>query len=149
MPRVEQLFGRSIPSAQYLGIYSAYIDFIRRRFNLTTDQNGQNRQTVTQAYEFVLNSVGLDVHAGKLWLDYIEMLKTGPGVLGGSSWQDMQKMDTLRKVYQRAQRPRQQHHEGRQPNHLTQTSTRCWLRWLRGVHESSEAMAQLDSVGEE
>lgn len=102
LPRVEQLFGRSIPSAQYLGIYSAYIDFIRRRFNLTTDQNGQNRQTVTQAYEFVLNSVGLDVHAGKLWLDYIEMLKTGPGVLGGSSWQDMQKMDTLRKVYQRA-----------------------------------------------
>lgn len=30
------------------------------------------------------------------------MLKTGPGVLGGSNWQDMQKMDTLRKVYQRA-----------------------------------------------
>ncbi|CAE7210127.1 hypothetical protein P3342_011985 [Pyrenophora teres f. teres] len=102
LPKVEHLFGRSIPSAQYLGIYSAYIDFIRRRFNLTTDQNGQNRQTVTQAYEFVLNSVGLDVHAGKLWLDYIEMLKTGPGVLGGSSWQDMQKMDTLRKAYQRA-----------------------------------------------
>jgi cleavage stimulation factor subunit 3 len=69
---------------------------------LTTDQNGQNRQTVTQAYEFVLGTVGLDVHAGKLWLDYIEMLKTGPGILGGSNWQDMQKMDTLRKVYQRA-----------------------------------------------
>jgi hypothetical protein len=30
------------------------------------------------------------------------MLKTGPGNLGGTSWQDMQKMDTLRKVYQRA-----------------------------------------------
>ncbi|XP_014561740.1 hypothetical protein COCVIDRAFT_85956 [Bipolaris victoriae FI3] len=102
LPKVEHLFGRSIPSAQYIGIYSAYIDFIRRRFNLTTDQNGQNRQTVTQAYEFVLNSVGIDVQAGKLWLDYIEMLKTGPGVLGGSNWQDMQKMDTLRKVYQRA-----------------------------------------------
>ncbi|KAF1839788.1 hypothetical protein BDW02DRAFT_563836 [Decorospora gaudefroyi] len=102
LPKVEHLFGRSIPLAQYLGIYSAYIDFIRRRFNLTTDQSGQNRQTVTQAYEFVLGYVGLDVQAGKLWLDYIEMLKTGPGVLGGTNWQDMQKMDTLRKVYQRA-----------------------------------------------
>ena len=69
---------------------------------MTTDQNGQNRQTVTQAYEFVLGAVGLDVYAGKLWLDYIEMLKTGPSILGGNNWQDMQKMDTLRKVYQRA-----------------------------------------------
>jgi cleavage stimulation factor subunit 3 len=69
---------------------------------LTTDQTGQNRQTITQAYEFVLGRVGIDVSAGRLWLDYIEMLKTGPGDASGSSWQDKQKMDTLRKVYQRA-----------------------------------------------
>lgn len=69
---------------------------------MTTDQNGQNRQIVTHAYDFVLERVGIDVDSGKLWLDYIEMLKTGPGVLGGTNWQDMQKMDTLRKVYQRA-----------------------------------------------
>jgi cleavage stimulation factor subunit 3 len=69
---------------------------------LTTDQSGQNRQVITQAYEFVLGQVGIDVDSGKLWLDYIEMLKTGPGVLYGSNWQDMQKMDTIRKVYQRA-----------------------------------------------
>lgn len=83
-------------------MYSSYIDFIRRRFNLTTDTTGTNRKTVTEAYEFVLDFVGIDVHAGRLWLDYIEMLKTAPGTLGGSSWQDKQKMDTLRAVYQRA-----------------------------------------------
>jgi cleavage stimulation factor subunit 3 len=97
------LFGKSIAqTGSYVPLYSSYIDFVRRRFNLTTDQTGQNRQTVTQAYEFVLGRVGIDVNAGKLWLDYIEMLKTGPGDAGGSSWQDKQKMDTLRKVYQRA-----------------------------------------------
>ena len=97
------LFGRGIGlAAAYLPLYASYIDFVRRRFNLTTDQSGQNRQTVTQAYEFVLNTVGIDVSAGRLWLDYIEMLKTGPGNLGGTNWQDMQKMDTLRKAYQRA-----------------------------------------------
>jgi cleavage stimulation factor subunit 3 len=69
---------------------------------LTTDQSGQNRQTITQAYEFVLGRVGIDISSGRLWLDYLEMLKSGPGNLGGTSWQDMQKMDTLRKVYQRA-----------------------------------------------
>ncbi|KAL6707419.1 mRNA 3'-end-processing protein rna14 [Coniothyrium glycines] len=102
LSKVEQLFGRSVPLAPYVPLYSSYIDFIRRRYNLTTDQSGQNRQVITQAYEFVLGQVGIDVDAGKLWLDYIEMLKTGPGVLYGSTWQDMQKMDTLRKVYQRA-----------------------------------------------
>lgn len=44
----------------------------------------------------------MDVEAGKLWTDYIDMIKTGPGVLYGSGWQDKQKMDTLRKVYQQA-----------------------------------------------
>lgn len=78
------------------------MDFVRRRFNLTNDQSGENRKILTQAYEFVLDQIGIDVDAGKLWVDYLEMLKTGPGVLGGTNWQDMQKMDTLRKVYQRA-----------------------------------------------
>jgi cleavage stimulation factor subunit 3 len=100
--KVEHLFGKSIALATYVPLYSSYIDFVRRRFNLTTDQTGQNRQTITQAYEFVLGRVGIDVSSGRLWLDYLEMLKTGPGNLGGTSWQDMQKMDTLRKVYQRA-----------------------------------------------
>ena len=50
----------------------------------------------------MLGQVGIDINAGKLWLDYLEMLKSGPGTLGGTNWQDMQKMDTLRKVYQRA-----------------------------------------------
>ncbi|KAL5121168.1 mRNA 3'-end-processing protein rna14 [Pleosporales sp. CAS-2024a] len=103
LQKVEVLFSRSISqTGSYVPLYSSYIDFVRRRFNLTTDQTGQNRQTITQAYEFVLGRVGIDISAGKLWLDYIEMLKTGPGNAGGSSWQDMQKMDTLRKVYQRA-----------------------------------------------
>ncbi|KAH8727197.1 hypothetical protein GQ44DRAFT_611963 [Phaeosphaeriaceae sp. PMI808] len=102
LQKVEVLFSKSVPLAPHVPLYSSYIDFIRRRYNLTTDQSGQNRQIITQAYEFVLDQVGIDISAGKLWLDYIEMLKTGPGALGGTNWQDMQKMDTLRKVYQRA-----------------------------------------------
>ncbi|KAH7095245.1 hypothetical protein FB567DRAFT_543590 [Paraphoma chrysanthemicola] len=102
LQKVEVLFGKSVPLAPYVPLYSSYIDFIRRRYNLTTDQSGQNRQIITQAYEFVLDQVGIDVNSGRLWLDYLEMLKSGPGIVGGTNWQDMQKMDTLRKVYQRA-----------------------------------------------
>lgn len=99
---VEAIFQRSIMQCPYVDLWSSYINYIRRIQNLTTDQTGQARQVITQVYEFVLENIGIDVNAGKIWIDYIELLKSGPGILGGQNWQDMQKMDTMRKVYQRA-----------------------------------------------
>lgn len=96
------MFGKAVPNGPYVPIFQCYIDFVRRRFNLTNDTAGKSRETIVMAYEFVLDQVGIDVDAGKLWIDYIELQKTAPGVLGGTNWQDMQKMDTLRKLYQRA-----------------------------------------------
>jgi cleavage stimulation factor subunit 3 len=55
-----------------------------------------------QAYEAVLDAIGIDKESGKIWQDYIQFIKSGPGIVGGSTWQDQQKMDLLRKVYQRA-----------------------------------------------
>ncbi|KAF2685690.1 Suf-domain-containing protein [Lentithecium fluviatile CBS 122367] len=100
--QVEALFGRSLTQTPYIPLWSSYINYIRRINNLTTDQTGQARSVVIQVYEFVLDSMGIDINSGKIWTDYIELLKTGPGMLGGSNWQDMQKMDSLRKAYQRA-----------------------------------------------
>lgn len=99
---MEQLFAKAVPNGAYVPVFQCYIDFVRRRFNLTNDTAGTSRETIVAAYEFVLGQVGIDVDAGKLWLDYIELLKTAPGILGGTNWQDMQKMDTLRKLYRRA-----------------------------------------------
>ena len=96
------MFGRAVQNGDYVPVFSCYIDFVRRRFNLTNDAGGKSRETIVMAYEFVLGQVGIDVDSGKLWIDYIELQKTAPGVLGGTNWQDMQKMDTLRKLYQRA-----------------------------------------------
>jgi cleavage stimulation factor subunit 3 len=100
--KVELLFGRSLTQTPHVALWSSYINYIRRINNLTTDQTGQARGVIIQVYEFVLEHIGIDINSGKIWLDYIEMLKTGPGLLGGSNWQDMQKMDSLRKAYQRA-----------------------------------------------
>ncbi|KAF1977038.1 Suf-domain-containing protein [Bimuria novae-zelandiae CBS 107.79] len=97
--QVEQIFGRSIQNTPSLLLYSSYIEYVRRRYPL---EEGDNRKIIVQAYEFVLPHVGIDINAGKLWTDYIEILKSGPGILGGNGWQDMQKMDILRKAYQRA-----------------------------------------------
>ena len=79
-----------------------YLDHIRRHNNLTTDSSGQARQIIHQAYDVAMQYVGLDKDSGKLWVDYIQFIKSGPGIIGGSNWQDQQKMDLLRKIYQRA-----------------------------------------------
>lgn len=87
---------------QSIGLWSIYIDHIRRRNDISTDVSGQGRQVVSQAYEFVINQVGQDKDSGQLWQDYIAFIKSGPGVAGGTGWQDAQKMDLIRKAYQRA-----------------------------------------------
>lgn len=97
----ESIFGRTLLSIPNVELWTAYLNYIRRRNDLS-DPTGQARQTVTQSYEFVLDNIGVDKQAGKIWQDYIQFLKGGPGQVGGGSWQDQQKMDVLRKAYQRA-----------------------------------------------
>jgi cleavage stimulation factor subunit 3 len=83
-------------------LWTTYLDYIRRRNDLTSDVTGQARRTVTQSYEFVIDNIGHDKDSGQIWQDYIQFIKSAPGNIGGSNWQDQQKMDQLRKAYQRA-----------------------------------------------
>ncbi|OKL60399.1 mRNA 3'-end-processing protein rna14 [Talaromyces atroroseus] len=102
LQRLEQIFNRTLLSIPNVQLWNVYLDYIRRRHPLTTDTSGQARRTITSAYDLALAQVGLDRDAASLWTDYIEFIKTGPGVVGGTNWQDQQKMDLLRKAYQRA-----------------------------------------------
>ncbi|KAF3934277.1 hypothetical protein ABW19_dt0202891 [Dactylella cylindrospora] len=102
LPEAERLFQRCLPLVPNVELWSVYLDYIRRRNNLVTDTDGKARSIVTQVYEFVLSSIGIDKEAGKIWQEYIAFIKSGPGTIGGSAWQDQQKMDHLRKVFQRA-----------------------------------------------
>lgn len=99
---LERIFQRNLMQTPYLPLWSMYLDHIRRLNNLTTDTSGQARQTIHQAYDLALRQVGLDKDSGRLWQDYVLFIKSGPGIIGGSGWQDQQKMDLLRKTYQRA-----------------------------------------------
>ncbi|KAI9738217.1 MAG: mRNA 3'-end-processing protein rna14 [Cirrosporium novae-zelandiae] len=100
--RLEQIFRKSLLDVPHVLLWSFYLDYIRRRNNLTTDPDGRARQTISQAYDFALKQVGVDKDSGQLWQDYVHFIRTGPGVIGGGSWQDQQKMDLLRKTYQQA-----------------------------------------------
>lgn len=102
LKKVERLFERCILTNPNVGLWSAYINYIRRIHNMDTEPD-KSRPIITSVYEFVLDGIGIDVNSGRIWQEYIDFVKSSyPGALGGSDWRDMQKMDTLRKVYQRA-----------------------------------------------
>jgi cleavage stimulation factor subunit 3 len=89
----------TVPNVQ---LWTTYLNYIRRVNDLTNDATGNARTTVSQAYDFVLQNVGIDRDSGQIWQDYIQFLRSIPGQIGGTGWQDQQKMDTLRRAYQRA-----------------------------------------------
>lgn len=99
---LERIFEKTLLRVPNLQLWSMYLDHIRRYNNIAIDTSGATRQIIHQAYDVALQHVGLDHDSGKLWQDYIQFIKSGPGIIGGSSWQDQQKMDLLRKTYQRA-----------------------------------------------
>lgn len=98
----EQLFGRCLMSVPNVKLWTLYLNYIRRRNDLTNDPTGQARRTVAQSYEFVIDNIGVDRDSGNIWQDYVQFIKNGPGQVGGTGWQDQQKMDQLRKAYHRA-----------------------------------------------
>lgn len=98
----EQIFGKSLLSVPNVKLWSVYLDYIRRRNDLTNDVTGTARATISQAYDFVLANIGIDRESGKIWQEYVQFIRSAPGQIGGSNWQDQQKMDQMRKAYQRA-----------------------------------------------
>jgi cleavage stimulation factor subunit 3 len=100
--QLEQIFNNALLSVPNVQLWSVYLDYIRRRNNLTTDADGSARRIINAAYEFALQKVGIDKDSANIWQDYVQFIRSGPGTVGGTNWQDQQKVDTLRKVYQRA-----------------------------------------------
>lgn len=98
----EQLFGRCLMLAPNVRLWTVYLNYIRRRNDLNHDPDGRARKVVTQSYEFVIDTIGIDKDSGRIWQDYVQFIRSGPGQIGGGNWQDQQKMDQLRKAYQRA-----------------------------------------------
>jgi cleavage stimulation factor subunit 3 len=100
--RLEQIFNRTLLTIPSVQLWSVYLDYVRRRNPLTTDTSGQARRTISSAYDLAIQYVGMDKDSGNIWNDYVEFIRSGPGTVGGAGWQDQQKMDLLRKAYQKA-----------------------------------------------
>ncbi|KAF5390357.1 hypothetical protein D9757_002906 [Collybiopsis confluens] len=93
----EALFKRFLKvTSPSVNMYRYYLTYIRR-INAGTDT--QSRETIRKSYEFTINSIGSDKDSGDIWCDYIAFINSGEN---SSTWEEQQKMDMVRKAYQRA-----------------------------------------------
>ena len=99
---MEQIFTRSLLAVPDVKLWSLYVSYIRRRNSMTTGDVNKSYKIISDSFNFAINNVGMDKDSGRLWQDYIDFIKSGPGDIRSTGWQDTQKVDALRAAYQKA-----------------------------------------------
>lgn len=104
--QVEAIFTQCLRSTPSVDLWRFYLSYTRRVNPLPPATGGeedgpreQARRLLEGAYEFALKFVGMDKDSGSIWTEYIALIKEREA-RGG--WKEGQKMDDLRRVYQRA-----------------------------------------------
>lgn len=120
---VENIFTRCLKTVLSVDLWKFYLNYIRR-INSTEDGKleSDTRTVIEKAYDYVLNNVGIDKDSGPIWSDYIFFLKNAEVNIGlvvhlvvihslnfliafpqtTNTWEEQRKMDSMRRVYQRA-----------------------------------------------
>ncbi|KAJ1023454.1 hypothetical protein NDA16_003071 [Ustilago loliicola] len=104
--QVEAIFTRCLRTTPSVELWKFYLSYTRRVNPLPpatgAEEDGpreQARRVLEGAYEFALRFIGNHKDSGSIWTDYIALIKEREA-RGG--WKEGQKMDDLRRVYQRA-----------------------------------------------
>lgn len=96
------LLTQALNTVPNVALWKFYLDHIRRILPVSGEQGPANRAQIMEAFKMTLDQSGIDPDAGDLWREYVDFVKDGPGNVGGQGWQDLQKVDLLRKAYQQA-----------------------------------------------
>jgi cleavage stimulation factor subunit 3 len=107
--KVESIFTRCLRSTPSTDLWRLYLSYTRRVNPLPppskSSANGEEserekvRKLIEGAYDFALRFIGQSRDAGEVWRDYISLLKEREA---SNQWQAGQKMDDIRRAYQRA-----------------------------------------------
>ncbi|KAI9209457.1 uncharacterized protein BJ171DRAFT_487077 [Polychytrium aggregatum] len=99
--KVDAIFTRCLRSVVNVDLWKVYLTYIRKIHpvtNVSVEKRTENRATITKAYEFVLQNIGIDKESGSIWSDYLNFIKSGETK---STYEEQQKMAQLRAVYHR------------------------------------------------
>lgn len=103
--QVDAIFMRALRTTLSIDLWKLYLAYTRRVNPLppfTGEENSPRDQTqrvLEGAYEFALKYIGWDHESSSVWQDYIALVRSRET---SGAWQEGQKMDQLRRVYQRA-----------------------------------------------
>lgn len=95
--RVEKIFARCLPIITDVDVCRTYVLYVRRVNDVITGGE-KARSTVVLAFDFAVNRVGFDLESHDLWSDYLNFFKSWTP---GTSWEQQQKTDLIRKLYRR------------------------------------------------
>ncbi|KAL4253804.1 mRNA 3'-end-processing protein RNA14 [Abortiporus biennis] len=91
---VVTLFNKFLKTSPFVDLWKFYLSYVRKM-----NAGPNSRDTIRKAYEYALNHIGHDKDSSEIWMDYIQFLKAGEAA---NPWDEGQKMDAIRKAYQRA-----------------------------------------------
>ena len=89
---MEHIFKEVLPVSFSVALWNFYLGYV-------VQAQAQSPEVIQSAYEFALSQIGNDLESGGIWLDYIAFVKEG---FTTSTFEEQQKMETIRKLYQRA-----------------------------------------------
>ena len=97
---LESIFSRCLKTAIHVDIWKFYLSYVKQiNIELTPNPSAEQRMIVVKAYEFALSFIGLDVYSSSIWVDFLEFVKSSKPE---NLYEEQQKMDLLRSIYQRA-----------------------------------------------
>ncbi|WFD31213.1 mRNA 3'-end-processing protein rna14 [Malassezia sp. CBS 17886] len=102
---VDTIFTRCLRTTMSVELWKFYLSYTRRVNPLPPYTNeddsprDQTRRVLEEAYEFSLKYIGWDRDSGSIWQDYINLVREREA---RGTWQEGQKMDQLRRIFQRA-----------------------------------------------
>lgn len=105
--KVESIFTRCLRSTPSTDLWRVYLLYTRRVNPIPLPSKGAGEDTerekvrklIEGAYDFALRFIGQSRDSGEVWRDYITLLKERDA---NNQWQAGQKMDDIRRAYQRA-----------------------------------------------
>ncbi|PWN29899.1 Suf-domain-containing protein [Jaminaea rosea] len=105
---VEQLFTRCLRTTPSVSLWKAYLNYTRRVNPLPAPsatasgddegEHGRVRKLIEEAYDFAVRHVGMSRDAGDIWMEYLRFVKEREAK---TSWLQGQKMDDMRRIFQR------------------------------------------------
>jgi cleavage stimulation factor subunit 3 len=90
--RVDDILSKCLVSTPHIDLWKSYISYVQIK-------HANDFQQIVDSFEFTLKHMGMDPSCTQIWTDYIAFAS---GMKTSNTKEEIQKMTTIRKLYQRA-----------------------------------------------